>query len=265
MHRRWKTYAAIFLTVFTLALPTHAASVEVNGTPLPATDGWIQGGTSYITLRAYSELSGSQLTWDGASAVLSGNGLSLTARPGQLYVQANDRYLYIDRGVSVVDGRTALPLRVLAEASGSDLSWDASRGVATLALSDDKAARANYNADDLYWLSRIISAESRGESLRGQIAVGNVILNRVASSRYPDTIYDVIFDRSYAVQFEPVENGTIYDTPTQSAVIAAKLCLEGANVVGNCLYFYAPALSSGSWIVNNCTYYSTIGCHKFYL
>lgn len=48
---------------------------------------------------------------------------------------------------------------------------------------------------DLYWLSRIISAESRGESLKGQIAVGNVVLNRVEEDDFPDTIPAVIFDR----------------------------------------------------------------------
>jgi len=97
------------------------------------------------------------------------------------------------------------------------------------------------------------------------MAVGNVVLNRVASSRYPDTVKGVVFDTKHGVQFEPTANGTIYDEPTQSAVLAAKLCLEGARVVGDCLYFYAPALSAGTWIVSNCTYYTTIGCHRFYL
>jgi N-acetylmuramoyl-L-alanine amidase len=74
----------------------------------------------------------------------------------------------------------------------------------------------------------------------------------------------VVFDRKNGVQFEPVSNGTIYDAPTDSALLAAKLCLEGASVVGDCLYFYAPALSKGTWIVANRTYHTTIGCHRFY-
>ena len=49
------------------------------------------------------------------------------------------------------------------------------------------------------------------------------------------------------------------------SVIAAKLALEGANTAGECLYFYAPALSAGSWINGNRTYSHTIGCHRFYL
>ena len=123
---------------------------------------------------------------------------------------------------------------------------------------------ADYDGETLYWLSRIISAESRGEVLLGQMAVGNVVLNRVAHQNYPDTVKGVVFDRNYGVQFEPVANGTVYDEPTATSVLAAKLCLEGARVVADSLYFYAPALSAGTWIVANGKYYTTIGCHKFY-
>jgi len=67
------------------------------------------------------------------------------------------------------------------------------------------------------------------------------------------------------VQFEPVSNGTVYDTPTDGSVEAAKLALDGVSVVGKSMYFYAPALSQGLWINGNRTYYTTIGCHRFYL
>ena len=83
-----------------------------------------------------------------------------------------------------------------------------------------------------------------GESLwRGKIAVGNVVLNRVKSSSFPNSVKEVVFDDRYAIQFEPVANGTVYDRPTESALLAAKLCLEGAGAAGDSLYFFAPALS----------------------
>ena len=85
------------------------------------------------------------------------------------------------------------------------------------------------------------------------------------SGQFPDTVKEVVFDRKYGVQFEPVSNGTIYDQPIDSAVLAAKLCLEGANTAGKSLYFFAPALSAGSWIRSSRTYCTTIGCHRFYL
>ena len=101
--------------------------------------------------------------------------------------------------------------------------------------------------------------------MHGQIAVGNVVLNRVKDPDYPDTIYGVIFDRNYGVQFEPVLNGSIYAEPTESAVAAAKLCLEGVDLSRGSIYFYDPAKAQSSWIGQNCTYVMTIGTHKFYI
>ena len=97
------------------------------------------------------------------------------------------------------------------------------------------------------------------------IAVGNVVLNRVRSAEFPESIRAVVFDRKDGVQFEPVSNGSVYDEPTARSVLAAKAALAGTDIVGGCLYFYAPALSQGTWIKNNRTYYTTIGCHRFYL
>ena len=100
--------------------------------------------------------------------------------------------------------------------------------------------------------------------MEGQIAVGTVVLNRIASPQFPDTIQDVVFDDRYAVQFEPVENGTIYEEPAASSVEAAARCLAGERAAGDSLYFFAPALSEGTWIVEHCTYVTTIGGHRFY-
>jgi len=265
MNPRWKTALAALAAVFALQMPASAAGVEVDGTALAADQGWIERGTSYITLRAYESVTDYVLSWDGSSAWLTGDGLQLQARPGQSYITVNGRALYVEGGVRVVNGRLTLPLRVLAQATGDELTWDAGTNTARLAAEGAEPPAAAYDEEDLYWLSRVISAESRGEPLRGQMAVGNVVLNRVASSRYPDTVKGVVFDTKHGVQFEPTANGTIYDEPTQSAVLAAKLCLEGADVIGKCLYFFAPSLSPGTWIVNNRTYHTTIGCHRFYL
>ena len=94
--------------------------------------------------------------------------------------------------------------------------------------------------------------------------MGNVVLNRVASSQYPDTIKEVVFDDKDAIQFEPVANGTVYGEPTEQSVLAARLVLNGTTVVDDCMFFFNPSLSEGRWIVENCTYYRTIGCHQFY-
>ena len=267
VHRRWRRGAAAVAAALALYLSVPAAlgaGVKVNGTPLSAENGWVENGTSYITLRAYSGLTGQKLTWNGSQASLTGSGLDLRVSPGTIYLLVNGRALYVAGGVRVVDGKLALPLRVLAQATGARLSWDGASGTAVLNTAGAKAPQADYNEEALYWLARIISSESKGEPMLGQIAVGNVVVNRVKDSRYPDTIKDVIFDTNYGVQFQPVSNGTIYEEPVQSAVLAAKMTLEGAQVVGDSLYFFAPALSQGTWIVNNATYHTTIGNHQFY-
>jgi N-acetylmuramoyl-L-alanine amidase len=80
-----------------------------------------------------------------------------------------------------------------------------------------------------------------------------------------DTVREVIFDRRCGVQFSPTANGAIYKEPTQSAVIAAKLALDGAQVAGGSLYFLNEAKATSRWIINNCDYVITIGSHSFYM
>ena len=102
------------------------------------------------------------------------------------------------------------------------------------------------------------------ESFEGKLAVGNVVLNRVNSSMFPNTVYGVIFDFSCGVQFTPAANGTVYNTPSADSVEAAKQCLDGKNVVGNALFFMNGAIAQSAWISNNRTYIMTIGNHQFY-
>ena len=125
-------------------------------------------------------------------------------------------------------------------------------------------ASAVYDGDTMYWLSRIIHAESGNQPLVGKIAVGNVVLNRVEHEQFPDSVPAVVFDCADAVQFEPVANGSIYQTPSDAAMEAARRALNGENTAGDALYFYAPALSQGAWINESRAFELAIGCHRFY-
>ena len=102
------------------------------------------------------------------------------------------------------------------------------------------------------------------EALLGQIAVGDVILNRVKSPLFPGTIYSVIFDKKYGVQFSPTQDGRIYSTPTYTATLAAKICLEGISLSDDAMYFLNPRTAQSNWIVKNKRYVYTIGNHDFY-
>lgn len=99
----------------------------------------------------------------------------------------------------------------------------------------------------------------------GQIAVGNVVLNRTEDGSFPGyMVYGVIFDRKNGTQFSPVSSGTIYNDPTEDAVRAAKIVLEGVEVVEDALFFCANRVNSGSWMAQNREYVETIGNHVFY-
>ena len=122
----------------------------------------------------------------------------------------------------------------------------------------------HYSADDLFWLSHIIHAEAGGEPLAAQIGVGNVVLNRVRSEQFPDSVIAVVLDRENMVQFDPVENGTVARVPDEQAILAACLCLEGYNTVGDCMYFLNPDKASSRWFEENLTEAIVIGNHAFY-
>ena len=245
-----------------------AGPLTVNGAPEDASGSYVHQNTTYVPLRTVAEAlrPDAAVNWETDQAVVRGEALYLTARPGESYIEVNGRALYVPYGVHLRAGRTLVPVRVLSEALGAEVDWDPATGtVAVTGGTGGTLGAPDYNAEDeLYWLSRIISAESRGEPLEGQIAVGNVVLNRVASSDFPDTIYGVIFDDRWGGQFTPVRNGTIYQEPTEQSVQAAKLCLEGVNVAQDSLYFLAPALTTNHWVMENKTYVMTIGAHWFY-
>lgn len=132
-------------------------------------------------------------------------------------------------------------------------------------MSKKETSSKDYNSNDVYWLSRIIEAEARGESYKGKVAVGNVILNRVKSKDFPNTIYNVIFEYFGNIpQFSPVQEGTIYNTPSKESINAAKDAINGYKPVGDATYFFNPNKAAGSWIVKNKSYVSTIGGHAFY-
>ncbi len=117
----------------------------------------------------------------------------------------------------------------------------------------------------VYWLSRIIHSEAEGEPYEGKVAVGNVVLNRVNSKDFPNTIYNVIFEYYKGIpQFSPVEEGTIYNTPSKESIKAAEDALKGVRPVGTSTYFFNPDKAKGKWIVENKTYFKRIGNHTFY-
>ncbi len=261
----------IALALF-VAMSAHAAAAEsshnivVNGVELstPTVTKVINQNTyvSYwpVVAALYPQAT---VSWENGQSVARANGLTLCVPVGAQYIVANGRYLYVPDGVQVVNESILVPAQTLAKALGASVGWDSINQCAVFQAGSGPIAAGDsyYNSDSVYWLSRIIYAESGNQSLDGKIAVGNVILNRVANSQFPNTIKGVIFQPN---QFSPVSNGSIYNTPSTQSVIAAKLCLDGANTVGNSLYFVNPYVTPNSWASRNRTCVATIGAHAFF-
>lgn len=260
--------AAAALAFVCAVLPASAApkTLNVNGKNIwNEAKAVLIGDTTYVSVRTVAGVlaPGAAVSWRDGAAWVEDSGLSLRAKPGDLYLTVNDRALYVPNAVRNINGSVMAPIRVLAEAMGGTVEWNPSAGI-TLTPGSGRPGAAPYTGDELYWMARIIHAESQGEPFLGKLAVGTVVLNRVASSQFPSTIYGVIFDRKWGVQFTPVANGTIYNDPNRDSVLAAKLVLEGARAAGQSLYFLAPSISTSGWIQANRDFVTTIGNHWFY-
>ncbi len=256
-----RTLAALTLAGALLTPAASAVSLTLDGQPLPVEDPIVCENTTYVPLRSALEVlePSAQIAWAADRAVALFPDFTLTACPGSYTIFQDSTPIPLTAPVLLNAGRTLVPIRPLAALLGLEVTWDSQ--TSTVSLTSPTPA---WQEDELYWLSRIISAESQGEPWEGKIAVGNVVLNRVASPDFPDTIYGVIFDDRWGGQFEPVRNGTVYQEPTEESVRAAIACLEGERIVGDSLYFLAPHLTDNHWTMENRTYITTIGAHWFY-
>lgn len=137
----------------------------------------------------------------------------------------------------------------------------AAMGITLSSSSSTSSAGGSYSSSDSYLLAKCIYAEARGEPYTGQVAVGAVILNRVRSSKFPNSIAGVIY-QPYA--FTCVSDGQINLTPDANAKKAAQDALNGWDPTGGCLYYYNPATATSSWIWSR-TVMLSIGKHNFAL
>ena len=149
-----------------------------------------------------------------------------------------------------VDGRVG---PATAAAMGVSLSGSGGSGGSVA------AASSSIISADHRLLSKLVYAEARGESYKGQVAVAAVVLNRVASASFPNTISGVIYQSG---AFSCVSNGSINNTPDSTAIRAALDALNGWDPTGGCLYYYNPKATNDKWIRTR-TVKTVIGNHSF--
>lgn len=272
MKKRIFTFILVFAICALSIVPAVAVgdtslTIYINGKKFETTAPvQLINDTTYVPLRDFGKaLANVDGVWDDATqtAYFSTSKISVSATVGDRFIISNGRYFYVPDGVIIVDGIMKLPIRELTKAMGAVLEWNSEKkeiyvysGSGTL-----ESADTYYDAESVYWLSRIIFAESGGEPLKGQIGVGNVVINRAKSGYYPNTIYGVIFE---GYQFSPTVNGSIYRTPSEMSIIAAKLSLEGYNVAGDSLFFCNPNREESKWFETSLKLNTVIGNHAFY-
>lgn len=125
--------------------------------------------------------------------------------------------------------------------------------------SSGSSSGSSYSNTDVNLLARLIYGEARGESYTGQVAVGAVVMNRVKSSSFPNTISGVIY-QPYA--FTAVADGQINLSPDSTAIKAAKQAMNGYDPTYGAIYYYNPSIATSTWIFSRKTTI-TIGNHVF--
>ena len=128
-----------------------------------------------------------------------------------------------------------------------------------MTLSSGSSSSSSLSSSDLNLLAKCVYAEARGESYVGQVAIAAVVLNRVESPSFPNTIAGVIY-QPYA--FTAVNDGQINLTPNSTAYKAAQDALNGWDPTYGAIYYYNPATATSSWIWSRQTTV-TIGNHVF--
>lgn len=128
-----------------------------------------------------------------------------------------------------------------------------------LGSSSSGGSYGSYSSSDIWLLAKVIEAEARGESYVGQVAVGAVVLNRVESASFPDTISGVVYQ---AGAFSAVTDSNWSVSPSATSKKAAQDAINGWDPSYGCLYYYNPAKTSNKWIRTR-PVVTTIGSHVF--
>lgn len=131
--------------------------------------------------------------------------------------------------------------------------------LAALSVAGSDTSYGGYDSTDYRLLAQVISAEARGESYLGQVAVGAVVLNRVEHPSFPDTVAGVIYQKG---AFSCLDDGQFYEPITDSAYNAAVDALNGLDPTSGAIYYYNPDTATNKWIRGR-PVIATIGRHIF--
>jgi N-acetylmuramoyl-L-alanine amidase len=157
-------------------------------------------------------------------------------------------------------GGTAEAVKIFQNDNG--LKVDGVFGESSFKIIPDLKAELNHNIsrDDIILLARIIHGEARGEDFKGKVAVGSVILNRINSNQFPNTIRDVILQKG---QFSSLMDGQANYYPGEEELQAARASLLGYDPTLGSIYFYNPDIATNTAWISRRNFVTRIGGHVF--
>lgn len=233
-------FRILFLSFLALLVLPSASALAASYTVAP-------GDSLYLISQSYGT---------NVEAIQLANNLKGdTIYPGQK-LTVPDRFYTVQPGDSLyfIGQRFNLPYQEILRANGlassaiypgQVLRIPATQGTVSRGTSSGSST-ASYTAQELDLLARLITAEADSESYKTKVAVGAVVLNRVESSLFPNSLAGVIYqvDSTGRYQFEPVLNGWINVKASSDAINAAREALSGADPTKGALYFFE------SWVPN---------------
>lgn len=172
------------------------------------------------------------------------------------------RWGYYDGSVDGIFG-TQTKNAVMYFQRKNGLSADGVVGPQTLkalGMPSSSSSGSSSNNSNLYLLAQLVNGEARGEPYKGQVAVAAVVLNRVKSSSFPNSIPGVIYQSG---AFSVVDDGQINLAPSESAIKAARDAMNGWDPTNGCLYYYNPAKTTNKWMLSK-PVKLVIGDHAFF-
>lgn len=162
--------------------------------------------------------------------------------------------------IGIYGSQTVAAVKYFQRKNG--LTVDGIAGPATLkamGIYSSSSGSSSSNSSNVNLLSRIVYGESRGEPYSGQVAVAAVVLNRVKSSSFPNTISGVVYQSG---AFDAVRDGQINLSPDSTAIKAAQDALNGWDPSYGAIYYFNPSTATNKWIWSR-PMTVTIGRHRF--
>lgn len=259
-------------------------TVRIDEQPLQFdAEPFLENGRVMVPMRGIFEHFDALVYWDGESKTVRAfaRGEVLTLQVGKTKFDHNGELFDMDTAPVIRSGRTFVPVRFIAQSLGMDVAWDADNQrveISKKSESDTSPATeptpgndapkptdepatnapevpanehetidpiAQYSEEEIELLTRVINAEAYSEPFEGKVAVGAVIMNRVKSSAFPNTITAVIYQPN---QFYVVSNGAIHRSLAPDSREAALEALRGNDPTDGALFFWNPNRSESPFV-----------------